>query len=72
MQKDIAFLKVKGAHLKPLQYGRETYGKLPVVVRGFPSEDLDRHPDGKDERGMFSDIVVRLPWDEEEVQDRTK
>ncbi len=68
MQRDVAFLRVKNADFKPLQYGRETYGEMPVVVRGFPFEDLDHHPDGKDERGTLSEIDVRLLWHEEEVQ----
>jgi hypothetical protein len=72
MQKDIAFLKVQGADFKPLQYGRETYGKMPAVVRGFPLEDLYHHPDGKDESGTVSDVIVRFLWDEEEVQERRK
>jgi tetratricopeptide (TPR) repeat protein len=71
-QKDIAFLRVQNADFKPLQCGVETYAQMPVVVRGFPFEDLEHHPDGKDERGTLSDVVVRLVWDEEEVQEKTK
>jgi S1-C subfamily serine protease len=53
MQKDIAFLKVKDADFKPLEIGRQTYGNMPVVVRGFPLEDPYHYPDGKDEGGSF-------------------
>ena len=42
MQKDIAFLKVHNADFESLQFKRETYGKMPVMVRRFPSEDLER------------------------------
>ncbi len=67
MQKDIAFLKVQGADFKPLEYRRETYGNIPVVVRGFPLQDLYNFPDGKDERGTLTDIPERFRWKEEEI-----
>ncbi|HEU4824266.1 MAG TPA: tetratricopeptide repeat protein [Nitrososphaeraceae archaeon] len=72
MQRDIAFLKVNRTNFKPLQYGRETYGKMPVVVRGFPEENTDQYPDGKDQSGTLSDIVATLPWKEEEAQQNGK
>ncbi|HEX2067353.1 MAG TPA: tetratricopeptide repeat-containing serine protease family protein [Nitrososphaeraceae archaeon] len=67
MQKDTAFLKVQGADFKPLEYRTETYGNIPVVVRGFPLLDLYNFPDGKDERGTLADIPVRFRWKEEEI-----
>jgi hypothetical protein len=35
MQKDIAFLKVHNADSESLQFGRETYGRMPVMVKAF-------------------------------------
>src|SRR5215213_1404265 len=67
MQKDIAFLKVNGADFKPLEYRRETDGKIPVIVRGFPLQELYNFPDGKDERGTLRHTLERFRWKEEEI-----
>jgi tetratricopeptide (TPR) repeat protein len=72
MRRDIAFIKVKGADFKPLQYGRQTYGKMPVVLRGFPLEDLYHYPDDKDESGKLSSVDVRFVWEQEEIGEKTK
>jgi tetratricopeptide (TPR) repeat protein len=67
MQKDVAFLKVKAADFKPLEYRRETYGNIPVIVRGFPLQELYNFPEGKDERGTLRHIRERFRWREEEI-----
>ncbi|MDQ3967043.1 MAG: tetratricopeptide repeat-containing serine protease family protein, partial [Thermoproteota archaeon] len=67
MQKDIAFLKVQGADFKPLEYRRETYGNIPVVVTGFPLQDLYHFPDGREERGTLTNISRRFRWEEEQI-----
>jgi tetratricopeptide (TPR) repeat protein len=78
MQKDVAFLKVKSSNFKPLQYRRETYGNIPVAVRGFPLEDLYNFPDGIDERGKLRHVRERFRWKEmkiiasEEVEDKKR
>jgi CheY-like chemotaxis protein len=67
MQKDVAFLKVKGADFKPLEYRRETYGGIPVVVTGFPLQDLFHFPDGKEEKGTLTNIPRRFRWENLEL-----
>lgn len=42
------------------------------MVRGFPLEDLDHHPDGKEESGELSNIDVRFLWEKDEVGEKTK
>jgi tetratricopeptide (TPR) repeat protein len=67
MQKDVAFLKVLDVDLKPLLYRRDTYGSIPVVVRGFPSQDPYPFPLGREERGTLTDIDQPFRWKEEEI-----
>jgi tetratricopeptide (TPR) repeat protein len=67
MQKDVAFLKVKNADFKPLEYRKETYGTIPVVVWGFPFQDLYNFPLGRDESGTLTDILKPFRWKEEEI-----
>jgi tetratricopeptide (TPR) repeat protein len=68
MQKDVAFLKVQNAELKPLEYRMETYGNISVVVRGYPFQDLRHFPSGKEESGKLTKIYEIFHWDEEEMR----
>jgi hypothetical protein len=66
-QKDVAFLKVHNADVRPLEYRRETYDNIPVAVRGFALQDLHNFPLGRDERGTLGDIPEPFRWKEEEI-----
>jgi CheY-like chemotaxis protein len=68
MRKDVAFLKVQGADVKVLEYWRETYGNIPVAVRGFPFQDLYNFPLGREERGTLTDIIQPFRWKEEKIE----
>jgi hypothetical protein len=69
MKKDVAFLKVPGADFKPLEYWRDTYGDIPVVVRGFRSEDQRHFHGGKQVSGMITGTYEILHWDEEQMSE---